>query len=305
MAMIIPAAPAQNDPANFKIAATAFFLAVSEAADAMQLTPLPSLPEEDDPDSFQSLADAFLAAMPGMATEMGVTALPTAPSSSDTSNFVDETEAFLAALSTFRNELNLAVNDADKTVTFHGHAEDTADATSHTFVAHAIGTPTPTRRVVVAALGVGPGVLGVTIGGVATTVLHSDSVSRVVIATVPDGATADILVIGAGTCTSYAIAVWSIQGLSSSTPFDSDSAGPASPDSVTVLTKLGGVAIAWAWNTSSSTVIWTGVTEDCDATVEGTAHHSGGCAATTGRKLTVTATFSGGAATNKMFVNTW
>lgn len=139
-----------------------------------------------------------------------------------------------------------------------------------------------------------------TIGGVAATLLTSTTGSfaaALYALSVAAGGTATINVALAGTANNLDIEVFSLTGLSSTTPTDADAARASDgPISVGLTTSAGGcVLAASAWGHAAGTTWSGGVTEDADSIVEGymtfSAAHANGLSAGT---TTPQASFSSG-----------
>lgn len=177
-----------------------------------------------------------------------------------------------------------------------------------TFTDAAIGSAAADRLVVVTALGHNVGgsnrtITSVTIGGNAATVHEqiqsvglSAGVASLVVTT---GTTATIVVTWSGALTDTRIVVYTITGLTSTTPHDT---GDAAGDTMALDIPAGGVAIGIAGekNGTLGDITWTGLTEDTEVT-------SGSCrigtASQTGMSLETARTISAtSSATNEAVV---
>jgi hypothetical protein len=184
------------------------------------------------------------------------------------------------------------------TLTYQGTHMAAAEGATHTYTAAPLGADGATRQVIVMIASWQSGgrtVTSVTVGGVAATADYtvtgnSNSAFHVYRATVPAGATADVVATFSGNC-SPALSVWTAS--STVTPL-----GGAHVDLTTDTTATlslpdavaGGFAVAGFRSRSSAYATdWTGLTERWDRTLDQPS--SGGDTATTG-PATITATFS-------------
>jgi hypothetical protein len=165
---------------------------------------------------------------------------------------------------------------APKSLTFTDHATDTANLTTYTFSARAIGTAASDRRVHVLVHGGGVGdttLSSVTVGGVSATINVQASsgqhTSAIATAAVPTGTTGDVVVTFSGGKARCGIGVYASTGLSSETAVDTDSS-TADPATATLTSVAGGFVLALAAGDNSSSLTWTNVTEDYDEVFEST-----------------------------------
>jgi hypothetical protein len=165
------------------------------------------------------------------------------------------------------------------TVDFLESASDTNDLTEYTFAGVSLGTASADRLIVVgiAARSVSSTTISsVTIGGVTATVATSGSgagsKAAIAYATVPTGATGDIVVTFSGAHVRCGIGVWRITG-ASTTPTDTFTSVTV-VRSGTVTIAAGGAALAVCYQNTSATD-WTGATEEWDTPSELNASYSG------------------------------
>lgn len=183
--------------------------------------------------------------------------------------------------------------------TYRGFSSDDVNRIAYTFAAQDIGNATADRRVIVGVHGgglAGDTLSSVTIGGVAATIVvqaqGEDEIAAIAIADVPDGATADVVCTFSDTAARAAIGVWSVVGLTSSTPVDTDSS-VSDPASKTLTSVVGGFCIGVASSTDDITVSWTNLTERYDQSLEtGGSITSGADSVTTTTSIMVTADFA-------------
>ena len=188
----------------------------------------------------------------------------------------------------------------DKILTFQASASDIANLTTYTFSAQAIGAAAADRRVIVAVHAhgnTGITISSATIGGVAADISiqnrDASSVSGILIALVPTGTTADVVVTFNAGKARAAIGVWSCTGLTSNTA-NSTATSLADPTTATLTTTNGGFCIAAVTNNDQfSTLTWTNVTERYDAAVEAAMTASGADADTIGANISPSGAFAG------------
>ena len=169
----------------------------------------------------------------------------------------------------------------------------TGNATSYTFTSHNIGTAAADRIVVVgvysAVSALSPGSIGtVTIGGnnaslavqITCTTPFTGTMTGLFYLLVISGTTATIVVpLNGGTASNCGISVWNVNG-AKSTPFHTNSAADESTGVSFVETTLNipdqGVGIANEYGINNNVAhTATGLTEDVDATGEGTSRYHG------------------------------
>lgn len=179
--------------------------------------------------------------------------------------------------------------------------EASVGVASHTFSGVTIGTAAATRRVIVGVYvrrsGAGTSLTGVTVGGVAATLLTNSVIGRtdraLYIAHVPTGTTADIEVSTSSFANYFQIGVWAATGLTSNTPLDVKTS-IVDPASATITTQDGGFVIGYcAGMATSGSAAWTNGSERFDALNDATDIHTGADAATSGTSLVLTCDLSG------------
>lgn len=162
-------------------------------------------------------------------------------------------------------------------ISYRTSASDTT-AGSYTFSAQDIGTAGSNRHVIVGILGTSadgdPVTIGAcTIGGVAATVAISQAgnanghTANLIIAAVPTGATANIVVVANGPWANCAIGVWAAYDLTSITAV-ATAGSTADPTTLNLNTQSGDIVVAVMRATNGTATTWTGVTERFDTTVE-------------------------------------
>lgn len=164
-----------------------------------------------------------------------------------------------------------------------GHAENAADTNSPSFGSFPLGVAAVDRYIVVCSAGRKTGVAtapvtSVTVGGVGLSLVNqlANAVTNLNQAAIyggliPSGTSATIVVnyTSAGTMLRTGIDVYGLYGLESTTRFDT-MASTANDPSGGLDIPVNGVAIAIGCTAASTTVAWTGVSEDSDRNVEGT-----------------------------------
>lgn len=172
------------------------------------------------------------------------------------------------------------------TLDFLQSATDTADLATYTFASQNFGAAASDRYIIVTIMarksGASTTITGVTIGGVTATevvqrtnnVTNSD-IAGIFIAAVPTGTSGDVVVTLGATMVRCAIGLYATTGLSSATPYDSDSS-VASPPSVSLDVPVNGFIIGAGLTAASTTATLTGITEDYDSTLETFVTFAGG-----------------------------
>jgi hypothetical protein len=196
------------------------------------------------------------------------------------------------------------------TRSFAGSTVNIANATSHTYTNHAIGTAAADRYVVVIAYAIDNAaertINSMTIGGNAATPIQSnksatgqDVYTAMFGLAVAAGTTATIVVTYSSTMNTGAVAVYALYGLLSTTPFhnNGNQTNAATSVSTTLNIPEGGLAVAGSCIfTNNVNHTGTGLTEDADVHMESNtkmfAMSDEGMTAETGRTLTVTGTTS-------------
>lgn len=169
------------------------------------------------------------------------------------------------------------------------------DQNVYTFAATNIGTPTPTRRVIVAVSTSSARVIDTaTIGGIDATIDGAHAVSGTasltfISAIVPTGTTADI-VVNLDTTTSalgMGIGVWAYDGVA---PSGQVATGSGDPAGLTIATTAGDIVLGYAFTTghSTATFAWSNLVERFEQDVySATTTHSGADGVATGTSLAV------------------
>lgn len=190
---------------------------------------------------------------------------------------------------------------AGKVLTYRNYYLDASNNSTYTFTATDVGSAEATRRVIVGAHQYGGSVTltSATIGGVSATEVTTDSANTaqtlLLIAHVPTGTTADVVLTWSGSTSGSAVSVWTATGLSSDTAVDSGRSA-TNPATDTISTVDGGFIIGVFTingNGVLSTTTWSGVAEDFDVQLESNASISGGSATTNGSNVSISATPSG------------
>ena len=205
-------------------------------------------------------------------------------------------------------------------ITNTASASDGTNLTTYTFSAQAIGTASSDRYVVVGfgaeSLGTTTVLSSATIGGVAATITKQqtnvsaiDIISGLIIANVPTGTTADVVLTFNSGQLRAAISVFTMTGNSSitATATASETTATDDPQSTTLDIPASGGAIAFSFaDASSSTTTWAGLTVRSDALVEtvtGTSASDVFATAQTG--LTISADFSGSVGRGSLVAAAW
>lgn len=190
------------------------------------------------------------------------------------------------------------------TATYIGGTGSAADSNTYTFSTFAIGPALAGRKIAVAVSGRESGGGGVTldsatIGGVSATinvqVTNSGNLQAIIIASVPTGTTADIVVNFSSTMGNADIDVYYVTGVGSNTATDTGTS-TANVGTYDLDVVAGGIAIAMMKNDNGShTATWAGVGESYDDADAATNDISGGCRSflATQTNLTVSCTWSG------------
>lgn len=194
-------------------------------------------------------------------------------------------------------------------LTYIGSVTDSADATTYSsnFTAVNIGNAQTDRLVVVCVQGLHTAtrtISSVTINGntmsTAATTAANNSQSGIYYYAVPTGTTAAIVVTFSGSNSRCTLHVYTITGLTSQTPTDTDHTVSTTGTSInrTLTISENGVAIGVAWVANSpSTVSWTNLTKDSGVTNELQQFSSASAenmAANAGLTITATGTGSSG-----------
>lgn len=196
-------------------------------------------------------------------------------------------------------------------VTYLQDAVLTTDVGTYTFSSQNIGTAGDSRWVV-AGIGWTAGVsrtfTSCTIGGVTATTLvaanDATNETRLVVAKVPTGTTADVVVTLSGAAVRCAISLWHVLSENDlTTPFHTGSDNTLSGGDVSASLNIPangyGFGVCYGALTSGTAALaWSGLTEVDESTVEvaNNAYGSAGLLSATDVSLTVTATLSGGTA---------
>jgi len=196
----------------------------------------------------------------------------------------------------------LLASSGTKLLTFQDISLDTVNRTVYTFSACAIGAEDGSRRVIVFVAGRAGGgtITGATIGGVTADIVvqvtnnaggGNIAVSGIIIAAVPTGTTADVVVTFSTGQATGGIGWWTARGMSSNTPIDSGTS-VADPSTDTLATTYNGFCIAgMSDNVGSASATWTNVDEKFDTLMEATSGlMTGGSIRTTGSNISPTCT---------------
>lgn len=191
-------------------------------------------------------------------------------------------------------------------VAFVANYQNDNNETVYTFAGCSLGTPDSKRRVVVGVKTVGGNFSGVTIAGIAATqvaIVTNTYRAAIYIAHVPAGLTGTIEVTMDSTAERMGIAVWDLR--TSSNTASATSTATGDPSTTTIDVPAGGAAIAFCQTNDSTSVVWTGLTEDVDTNVE-LSNYSGASQefSTAQTGLSVSANF-GTAGSGMMCVASW
>lgn len=183
---------------------------------------------------------------------------------------------------------------AVKTLTYKGTARNNSAASSYTHSVD-IGTASSDRYVIVAVGGTlgSRTISSVTINGVSATSIVSMTntvCGAIFMANVTSGSGAqNIDVVYSGNVDVSGIGVWTLTGVSSTTPVHTLTS-TAVPGTGSLTTVAGGVAVAYAMVNDTTSFTWTNLTEQFDNTAAAVGHSGAHDAATTGSSLTITST---------------
>lgn len=154
-----------------------------------------------------------------------------------------------------------------------------SDLSTYTFSGVSIGTAGTNRHVIVGIMSLDnslglTGISSVTVGGVSTSTESASnaadgSFAALVIAAVPTGTTADIVVNMTTTQARLRIGVWAAYDLVSPTAA-ATAQSVADPATLSLNVQLGDIVVACGFNNTTSTASWTGATERFDSSLEGT-----------------------------------
>lgn len=198
-------------------------------------------------------------------------------------------------------------------------AVDTSNNTTYTFTTRNIGAAGSRKVVVSVGSGGSSGgttsVTSLTVGGIsATQVVFADAGDNVYPelwqASVPSGTTATIVVTFGGAHVNCAIGVWAIYSAGAAAS-NTNSATGTGVQSASLNIPAGGVAIAFVNLAGSGgtprTVTWANLSENFDATIEGSISYSGSSAAFVAQQtgLAITATASGGLDRGAIIAASW
>jgi hypothetical protein len=167
------------------------------------------------------------------------------------------------------------------------------------------GAADPSRYVVVAVTSEdGGAIVSATIGGVSATILIQVASAPVsvalLLAAVPTGATGTVTVNFTSTSDHHSIDVWSLSGIDSPTPIDTDS---TTASGGLTLTSVGqGVVIACIISNDNVTHTWTGATEVSDQSLGGGQAASSSASGTTTSASTVVTPTPSSAPPQRAFV---
>lgn len=187
-------------------------------------------------------------------------------------------------------------------------ASSTSDLNSYTFSSQNLGAASADRYIIVSIQtrdsGTGAKTINsVTVGGVSATITvqkqgvdaaTNSTVAGLAIALVPSGTTGDVVVTFSEVVLRCSIALYAATGLTSATPTDTGSSNASNP-TYDIDVAAGGFAIGAISDANGTSVVWTGITENFDTTVETFLLVSGAAAtfATQQTNLTLTATITG------------
>lgn len=191
--------------------------------------------------------------------------------------------------------------NAPLAATFLQAAVTTGTSSSYTFTSQNLGTAAASREVVVAVSHnhtAARVVTGVTVAGITASLVVQDSVSTQVgvalwKASVPSGATGNVVVTLNGVTDAVYIALWHVTGGISGQTTSSNQNSVGFTIAATVTGVTNGVVIAalnWRDGASGRSVTWTGVTERYDARSPSANMDTSGGESTTVGSVTATAT---------------
>ncbi len=187
-------------------------------------------------------------------------------------------------------------------LTYLQEANDSSNLTTYTFAAQNLGSASADRYIRVAIKarssdGAARTLNSVTINGVSATInvqAHTSGDSTAIAgASVPTGATGDIVIVWSSTMGDCNVGAWSSTGDVSANATDSGSS-TASPQTYAIDVVAGGYVIAVGSTSSGGTCTWTNVTENWDELDGGTNNWSGASDtfATTQTNTSITATWT-------------
>jgi hypothetical protein len=151
------------------------------------------------------------------------------------------------------------------------------DLTTYNFSTIAIGDAAPSRKVVVGIMSLtasgAASLTSITVGGVTASIEVASATggrefAAIAIAAVPTGTTADIDVVFGDTMRRCILSVWATYDLKSSTAVDT-AISAADPAALSVNTQNDGLIFGVGYNNTSSTGVWSGLTERFDVVSEG------------------------------------
>ena len=173
------------------------------------------------------------------------------------------------------------------TLTYLTALSSTANLTTYTYAATALGTAHANRRIIVAVMFDASddyAAVSVTVGGVAATLvvganafgIGGDGAVALYIALVPTGTTGDIVVQYATAALRSAVGVWRLDGAFSSTAVDTATDTVTSFPGASISVPSGGVIVAALYEAATTAVTWTSpLTERFDSAIESAKRFSG------------------------------
>ncbi|MGE0604992.1 MAG: hypothetical protein AB7O46_14530, partial [Xanthobacteraceae bacterium] len=175
---------------------------------------------------------------------------------------------------------------------FRNFYQDTSNLSTYTFSSADLGTPASNRYIIVGAIGVGgsaSAISSVTVGGVSAALVIAGTLQfaspiELWIASVPTGATGNIVVVFNSSESACGIGVWAAY-LASPTAIDTGSGTTTFNDTLT--SAAGGFAVAISMLNSAAGSTWTNITENYDNVVETSSQMSGASITTTGTSINV------------------
>jgi hypothetical protein len=192
-----------------------------------------------------------------------------------------------------------------KVLTYRESRAGTSNVTAYTETSVDFGAADPGRYVVVAVTSEdGGAIVSGTIGGVSATILVQVASAPVsialLLAAVPTGATGTVTVNFTSTSDHHSIDVWSLSGIDSPTPIDTDS---TTASGGLTLTSVGqGVVVACIISNDGVTHTWTGATEVSDQSLGGGQAASSSASGTTTSASTVVTPTPSAAPPQRAFV---
>lgn len=205
-----------------------------------------------------------------------------------------------------------AVGSPTKTLTYESTANYNVAENPHTFSAQGIGAASSDRRVIVGFSWFGAQTLSsATIGGVSAAITVQGATASgggaIIIATVPTGTTADIVLTMSGAVARWGITVWSAVGMSTNTATDTGSSS-ADPGTDTLVSVAGGFLICAAGSqhiAGAGSVSWANATERTDVDIDANLLFSGADAATAGGNVSPSADYTPSITTAMAVFATW